>query len=147
MRYLNEIRIHYKRRSLEITTKTIDSSHTAESIFCSIWQEGSLDHRESFYALFLSRSNQVISYYRVSEGGLAGTVADVKLIFQAALGCNASSVIVAHNHPSGNLKPSHADKDLTDKICQAGKILELPLLDHLILSSEGYFSFADEGLL
>ncbi|MDJ1505750.1 JAB domain-containing protein [Xanthocytophaga agilis] len=76
-----------------------------------------------------------------------GTITDVKLIFQAALGCNASSIIVAHNHPLGNLKPSQADKDLTDKLRKAGHVLELPLLDYLILSSEGYFSFADEGLL
>ncbi len=147
MRYLNEIRITYRRRSLDIGTKVIKSSADAETVFRALWPEGSMDHRESFYALYLSRSNQILSYYRISEGGLAGTVADVKLIFQTALGCNAASLVVAHNHPSGNLKPSAADEQLTRKIREAGQILELPLLDHLIITSEAYYSFADEGLL
>lgn len=147
MRYLNEIRITYRRHALDIDTKVIKSSDDAQTVFRTLWPEGSLDHRESFYALYLSRANQILSYYRISEGGLAGTVADVKLIFQTALSCNAASVIVAHNHPSGNLKPSTADEQLTQKIRQAGQVLELPLIDHLIIASEGCYSFADQGLL
>jgi len=147
MRYLNEIRITYHRHVLDIACKTISSSADAQMVFRALWPEGSMDHRESFYALYLSRANQILSYYRVSEGGLAGTVADIKVIFQTALGCNAASLIVAHNHPSGNLKPSTADEELTRKIRQAGKMLELPLLDHLIVTSEGCYSFADQGLL
>jgi DNA repair protein RadC len=84
----------------------------------------------------------------VSQGGLAGTVVDPKVVFAAALKARASSLILAHNHPSGNLKPSQADTDLTNKIKQGGELLDIAILDHLILSPEGgYFSFADEGLM
>jgi DNA repair protein RadC len=83
----------------------------------------------------------------VSSGGVAGTVADPKLIFGVALKANACSVILVHNHPSDNLKPSNADKMLTEKIKQGGKLLDISVLDHLIISPEGYYSFADEGLI
>jgi DNA repair protein RadC len=83
----------------------------------------------------------------ISRGGISGTVADPKLIFAAALKASASSIILAHNHPSGSLKPSEADIRLTKKLKEGGLYLEIPVLDHIILSKEGYYSFADEGLL
>jgi DNA repair protein RadC len=89
----------------------------------------------------------VLGYCQISSGGLSGTVADVRIIMQAALKSNACSIILSHNHPSGNLIPSEADKDLTKKIREAGKFLDIPALDHLIITSETYFSFADEGLM
>jgi DNA repair protein RadC len=84
---------------------------------------------------------------QISSGGVAGTVADPKMIFKHALEQLASSIILIHNHPSGNLTPSQADKDLTRKLKEAGRMLDLPILDHLIFTDKSYFSFADEGLL
>jgi DNA repair protein RadC len=114
--------------------------------FREIWPD-SLAHRECFYIACLSRNNEVIGCYRVSEGGTSGTVADPKIIFQVALGCNASSIILAHNHPSGSLTPSQADRDLTTKLRETGRQLDCPVLDHLILTQQSYLSFADEGIL
>ncbi len=102
---------------------------------------------EEFWVILLNRANQVIRPVQVSAGGVSGTVADPKIIFKVALEHLASSVILAHNHPSGNLQPSQADKDLTRKLKAAGQLLDLPVLDHLILSDKAYLSFADEGLL
>jgi DNA repair protein RadC len=102
---------------------------------------------EQFWVLLLSRSNEVMRKEQISSGGVSGTVADPKMIFKVALEHLASGIILVHNHPSGNLKPSHADIDLTKKIKEGGKLLDLPILDHLIFTNEGYFSFADEGML
>jgi DNA repair protein RadC len=105
-----------------------------------------LNHEE-FWILLLSRNCKIISKELISKGGLSGTVADPKIIFHIALQHQASSIILAHNHPSGNLKPSQQDIDLTRKIHQAGRILDIGVLDHLIITDGGYYSFADEGLL
>jgi DNA repair protein RadC len=102
---------------------------------------------EEFWIVLLSRSNAILKKVQISSGGVSGTVADPKMIFKTALENLASAVILAHNHPSGNLKPSQADKDLTQKMKEAGKILEIPVLDHLIIGDKNYFSFADEGIL
>lgn len=105
-----------------------------------------LQHEE-FWVLLLNRAHQVIKKKRVSEGGVSGTVADPKIIYKLALEDLASGVIVAHNHPSGNLKPSQSDIDLTRKLKEAGRFLEVQLLDHLIIANRNYFSFADDGLI
>ena len=97
--------------------------------------------------LCLNRANRVLGWAKINQGGLSGTVSDPKVIFQVALKSNACSLIIAHNHPSGNLRPSEADILLTRKLKEAGLMLDLPVLDHLIVSSEGFYSFADEGLL
>jgi DNA repair protein RadC len=102
---------------------------------------------EEFWILLLNRANRLIKKYQVSQGGVAGTVADPKIIFKVALSELASGIILAHNHPSGNLTASQADMDLTKKIKEAGKLLEIQVLDHLIISGQKYFSFADEGIL
>ncbi len=102
---------------------------------------------EEFWVLLLNRANGIIKKKRVSEGGVSGTVADPKIIFKMALEELASGVIVAHNHPSGNLKASQSDIDLTKRLKEAGKFLEIQLLDHLIVCGQKYFSFADEGIL
>lgn len=95
----------------------------------------------------LNRANRVIGIVPISVGGTAGTIADPKVIFVSALKCNAASIILAHNHPSSNLKPSNADIELTKKLKNAGLFLDLPILEHIILTKEGYLSFADEGLM
>lgn len=102
---------------------------------------------EEFWMLMLSRSNRIIRKKKISGGGVSGTVADPKIIFKAAVEEVASGIIVAHNHPSGNLTASQSDLDLTKKLKEAGKVLEVQLLDHLIVAGQKYFSFADEGLL
>ncbi len=102
---------------------------------------------EYFYLILLSRSNQVIKKVQISKGGTAGTVVDSKLIFKSALEHLSQSLILVHNHPSGNLKPSHQDIKLTERLVRAGKELDLPIIDHVIFADDGYFSFADEGLI
>ncbi len=102
---------------------------------------------EQFWVLLLSRSNRVIKKQLISTGGVSGTVADPKVIFKTALDALASGLILIHNHPSGNLKPSQADIQLTKKMKESGRLLEIPILDHLIFTEDGYFSFADESML
>ena len=102
---------------------------------------------EEFWVLLLSRANEVIRPVQISAGGVSGTVADPRLIFKAALEHLASGVILFHNHPSGNLTPSQPDRDLTRKLKEAGRLLDIPVLDHLIFSDRTYLSFADEGIL
>ncbi len=102
---------------------------------------------EEFWILLLNRANEVIRTIQVSLGGISGTVVDVRLVFKHAIENLASSVILAHNHPSGSLRPSASDKTITRQIADAGKILSIPVLDHLVISDSGYFSFADEGIL
>lgn len=102
---------------------------------------------EEFWVLLLNRANRVIKKQQISLGGVHGTVADPKIIFKIALEELASGIIVAHNHPSGNLTASQQDIDLTKKLKEAGKLLEIQLLDHLIIAGKNYYSFADEGIL
>ena len=102
---------------------------------------------EEFWIIILNRANYVINIEKISSGGMAGTVADPKVIFKAALDGKASSIILVHNHPSGNLKPSEADISLTRKLKESGLLLEIPILDHIIFTDHKYFSFADEGLI
>jgi DNA repair protein RadC len=103
--------------------------------------------KEEFWILCLNRAHRVIAKRRISEGGVSGTVADPKVIYRVALEEWASGIIVAHNHPSGNLQPSNTDIELTKKLKEAGKFLEVQLLDHLIIANQKYFSFADEGMI
>lgn len=105
-----------------------------------------LSHEE-FWVVFLRRSNAVLAELCISRGGLSGTVADPKLIFGKALALRAAAIILVHNHPSGNRKPSAADRQLTQAMCAAGKFLDLPVLDHVIIAHKGFYSFADAGTL
>lgn len=105
-----------------------------------------LSHEE-FWIIMLNRANKVAEVCKISQGGVTGTVADTRLIFLRAVEKKACGIILAHNHPSGNLKPSEADISLTTKLKEAGKIMEIPVLDHLIITDAGYYSFADEGLI
>lgn len=102
---------------------------------------------EVFAVVFLNKANKINHYEIISEGGITGTVADPRIILKKALEHDAVSIVLSHNHPSGNLKPSRQDKDLTDKIKEASGYFDIKVLDHIIVSEEGYFSFADEGML
>jgi DNA repair protein RadC len=111
------------------------------------FSEDTMALQEQFVVLYLNRANRVLAVYEVSRGGLTGTVADPRLILSTALKLASVGILVAHNHPSGSLKPSMADKQLTEKIKEGGKLLDIQLLDHIILTSDDYYSFADEGCL
>jgi DNA repair protein RadC len=102
---------------------------------------------EEFWILFLNRSNKVINRMKLSQGGISGTVTDVRLVMKKAIECLASGIIVCHNHPSGNLNPSESDTKITQKIKEAGNLMDIQLLDHLIISDKDYYSFADNGVL
>ena len=102
---------------------------------------------EEFWVIYLNKANEVSGRERISVGGTAGTVVDLKVIFKKAIENNAAAIIAAHNHPSGNLNPSEADINLTKKMRESGRTLDMPVLDHLIISERGYYSFADEGTL
>ncbi len=107
---------------------------------------GDLSHEE-FWVLHLSRSNRILAWKKISQGGITGTVTDVRLILKDALENTASALIICHNHPSGNLQPSEADREITRKVARAAEVMDIRLLDHLIIGEGGYFSFADEGML
>jgi DNA repair protein RadC len=102
---------------------------------------------EEFWILFLNRSNRVIARMKLSQGGISGTVTDVRMIMKRAVEYLSSGIIICHNHPSGNLNPSESDSKITQKIKEAGNLLDIQLLDHLIISDKDYFSFADNGLM
>ena len=106
---------------------------------------GELPHEE-FWVLFLNNSNKVISKSQLSKGGISGTIVDVRLVFKLALEIGATSLILCHNHPSGNLDPSEADKQITTKLKTGGESLDVKVLDHLIITETNYYSFVDEGI-
>jgi len=124
--------------------KKISCSRDVAEIFQQILED--LSHEE-FWILLLNRSNRIIAKMKTSQGGIAGTVTDVRIILREALEKRASSLILCHNHPSGNLTPSEADISITKKLKEAGKLMDIQVLDHLIIANNQFFSFADEGLL
>ncbi|MFZ4398481.1 MAG: RadC family protein [Bacteroidales bacterium] len=134
-----------RRRSEEvIDKKKINSSKDAFELMQSLVSDCLY---EEFWVILLNKANKVIKYECISEGGITGTVADPKKIFKIALENNTTSMILCHNHPSGNLKPSDADIKLTKKLKEAGAFLEILVVDHIIIGDEKYYSFADEGML
>jgi len=122
----------------------VKSSETVFNLFHPLM--GDLEYEE-FWLLMLNRANRVIGRFKVSQGGLSGTVIDTRIILKKALDNLASSIIVCHNHPSGNKQPSDADVKITEKLKKAAEMLEIKLLDHVIIADKSYFSFADEGLV
>lgn len=144
---VSEIEVYYKRQVAYHDMEKIASSEDAVVYLRKYWSKKKMDHVELFMVIYLNRSNRIMGWSRISVGGQAGTIVDPKVIFQIALKANSSSIILAHNHPSGNTKPSENDIRLTTKMENAGKFLDLPILDHIILTSEEFFSFADEGFL
>ena len=142
-----EIKMTFNHKVRASDRPKVSSSTDAFEILISNWSD-EIELREEFNILLLDRSNRVMGIYQVSKGGISGTVVDPKIIFSCALKCRSSSIILAHNHPSGNLNPSQADIAITKKIKSGGELLELSVLDHLIITkSEGYYSFADEMLI
>lgn len=135
-----------RRRSetAEVSKKQIGSSKDVFDVLKLQYMD--LNHEE-FWILLLNQANRVQSKQLISRGGRAGTVVDAKLVFESALRHKATAIILSHNHPSGNLKPSEQDRSLTKKLFEGGKLLDIRVLDHLIFSNNSYYSFSDEGLL
>jgi DNA repair protein RadC len=142
-----EVELIYKSKVKASERPQICSSKDAYNVLTHLWDDTKIEFVEQFKVLFLNKANKVLGAYEVSTGGISGTVADPRVIFVAALKANCCAIIVSHNHPSGNLKPSRQDEELTQKIKQAGQLLDIKLLDHVIITNEAYFSFADEGLV
>jgi DNA repair protein RadC len=140
-----EIQVSYS--TVNTPKSKISSGSDAFDLLFSTWNKGSLELQEEFKVLLMNRANEVLGLYQMSKGGVSGTVVDVKLIFAVALKCNASSIIIAHNHPSGNLKPSDSDVSLTKKIKKCSEFLDISLLDHLIITKHGFYSFSENSLL
>ena len=140
-----EIKVSYK------TTNTpkikITTVNKAFEVLLSLWDLDTIELQEEFKILLLNRANEVLGIYPLSKGGITGTVVDSRLIFAVALKCNATGILLCHNHPSGNLKPSDADITLTRSIKKCADFLDITLIDHLIITKNGFYSFSNEGKL
>jgi DNA repair protein RadC len=131
---------HYPKEARTSVTNAAD-------ILRMFWNPNTIEYYEECKVLFLDRANHILGGYNVSRGGLNGTIVDVRMIFQGALKANAHSIIVSHNHPSGNREPSELDKSITKQIKSAGEFLSIQLLDHIIMTKDSYLSFRDKGYL
>jgi DNA repair protein RadC len=143
MNHISEIQVSYTATTTEKIK--ITSGQMAYNYFINSWSTATIELQEEFKIMLMNKGNEVLGIYPMSKGGVSGTVVDLKLLFAVALKCNASAIIVAHNHPSGNLKPSEADKEITKKIKSGAEMLDIQLLDHLIITKNGFFSFSSEG--
>lgn len=142
---LPEVTLKYK--SGEFKKSKIHTSRDCYEIVKEMFNSDTLEYIEEFIVLLLNRANNTIGWVKLSSGGITGTVVDVRVLFTIALQSGASSILIAHNHPSGNPKPSNEDLNITKKIKEAGKLLDISLLDHLIIYENSFTSMADEGLI
>ena len=143
---VSEVKLTYKSRVKAADRPQIITAHNAYDILLQSWSD-QIEMVEEFNILLLNRANRVLAFFNVSKGGHTGTVVDAKVVFTAALKLKACGIVLAHNHPSGRLLPSLADIALTKKLVAGGKLLDISILDHLIITPYGYYSFADEGKL
>lgn len=144
---VSEIEIVYKTKIKATDRPVIKKSRDAYDLLRQTWNDNTLDLLEEFKMLLLNRANRVLGLIQLSSGGITGTVADPRLILGAAIKAAATGIILSHCHPSGNLKPSRADEELTEKIASAARLVDVKVLDHIIVTRDQYYSFADEGLL
>ena len=142
-----KISVSFDKKLKKSELLKITSSKDACHIFQRVFNADTFHWSEEFILLCLNNSNKVVGFYKLSSGGMTGTVVDVRMIFTTALNCLATAIIIAHNHPSGKLEPSEADKAITRRIKEASKTLDIAVLDHLIITDEDFYSFADDGLL
>jgi len=139
-----EVELMWKKKK-KLTTKIKESKEAVE-VFRKVWHQD-INIRERVYVLFMNRVNNVIAVSEISAGGVSGTVIDTKILFAQALKLLASGIILAHNHPSGNLNPSGHDKDITTKVKKGCEVFDMVLVDHVILTEDDHYSFANEGSL
>ena len=142
---VSEIKVAYS--TTDTPKVKIKSGEDAYDVLLASWDLDTIELQEEFKILLLNRANEVLGIYPLSKGGITGTVVDQRLIFAVALKCNATGIIMCHNHPSGKLLPSEADITLTKSIGKCADLLEINLLDHLIITKNGYYSFSNEGKL
>ncbi|RZM29165.1 MAG: DNA repair protein [Pedobacter sp.] len=142
-----EIKISYSPKFKACERAKVCTSQEVYHVLMQNWDQGLLQLQEQFKIILLNRNNAVLGICEVSRGGMSDCLVDVKLIFSVALKAGASGIVLSHNHPSGNLKASAADLQLTKKICEGGKLLDISVFDHLIISGDGYLSLADEALM
>lgn len=141
---VSEIKVSYSNTNLEKIKVT--NSQILFDVIIRQWNLGIIEYQEEVKVILLNRANIVLGIYDLSKGGISGTVVDIRIILGIALKCNASSIVLVHNHPSGNLTPSEQDKVITKKLKNACELLDLNLLDHLIITNTNYYSCADNGI-
>jgi len=142
-----EISVKYKGKN-KSDLEIMRNSQDIYKVLLSLYNKGTINWTEEAILLCLNRGNKIIGYSRLSWGGITGAIMDTRVIFTTALNCaGTTSIVISHNHPSGNLQPSKADDSITKKIKDAGDILEIQLIDHIIVTEDGYFSYCDENLL
>lgn len=145
---VNEIQISYKERVPAPFWKKISSSQDASELLFEHWNKNTIELQESFKVVLLNNSNKVKGIYELSKGGITGTMIDLRILFAVVLKTVSVGIILTHNHPSGKLQPSEADKRITEKIKKAAKLFDVNVLDHLIIAPNGeYYSFADNSIL
>jgi DNA repair protein RadC len=145
--FLSEIQIKYNPKISPLDRPKILSSNDAYIQFMFLFDRETICVKEEAAVIFLNRGNRVIGGYKLSSGGITGTIVDIRIILGIALKSLATGIIIAHTHPSGELKPSKSDIDLTEQLKQACKLMEITLFDHLIITEDSYFSFEDERIL
>ena len=144
--FINEVQLEFQKKlfSTNKITSPADAAELSREIYIST--NSRIELKEYFFVIMLNRANEVLGYIKLGEGGITGAVADLRLAFATAIKCLASGIILLHNHPSSNISPSENDKALTRKFSQVGEMLEISVLDHIILTANSYYSFADEGI-
>ena len=148
MNYVNEITVLYERKSIELERNKIKCSQDVIGLLKEVYKKNKISCQEEVIVLYLKSSDKLIGYQKLCSGGLTSAVIDVRLIFSTALKTLATGIIISHNHPSGNINPSKTDELITKKIVEAGKLLDINVLDHIIVNPDfEYFSFDDEGYL
>lgn len=148
MSRVSEIQVSYINKIKAKESHKIKSSSDIAKLLFENWNKNTIELHESFKVVLLNNSNKVKGIFEMSSGGITGTLVDLRILFAVALKTLSTSIIISHNHPSGNLKPSQSDISLTNKIKKASELLDIKLLDHLIITpNQEYYSFADEGVL
>ena len=142
---VSEVELTYKNNVPYNQRQKISNSQGAYEILTNLFPENTMDYRETFIVLYLNRANQVLGYSVISQGGTSNTTVDIKMIIQTALLANASCIMLAHNHPSGNVQPSSDDNKITNRIIEAARLFDITVLDHIIITNESYYSFTDNG--
>ena len=142
---VSEIQVSYKPN--KIVSSKIATSFDAVQIIRKFWNEETIEMQEEVKVILLNNSNCVLGIYNLSKGGITSSLVDIRLVLSVALKCLAQGIILVHNHPSGNLKPSSADLDIVKKLKESCKIMDINLFDSIIITKESYMSFADDGLI
>ena len=140
-----EVGLTYRNRVPKKDRKQILDSYTAYKVLKDNYSDETIDYRETFKVLYMNQGCQVLGCSTISEGGITNTLADVRMILQGALLTNATAMVLAHNHPSGSTRPSRQDDELTSKVVDAARLLDIKVADHIILTSEDFYSYNDEG--